>query len=204
MINIKSSYANLIQPFQSKEKSRRYLHGFYVEPAPQGGVFIVATDGRRLACFHDATGTADKGTLVLLPKPCATQCKPDRRENADERRLLVGDENRATIAQGGVEVVSFISESTDGLTFPDWRRVVPPTLEDKPAEGMFNSKYLGDFTAIATAHSKGAGISLRHGTGARGAAFVLTQREDFFGLLMPLPNHSNKNRTAVPFSYSSS
>lgn len=66
--------------FVSKEETRYYLNGVLIEPAPQGGVFLVATDGHRLVCFHDPEGMTDAPPYRPRAKTpvrrLQIQCKP--------------------------------------------------------------------------------------------------------------------------------
>jgi hypothetical protein len=46
--------------FVTKEMSRYTLNGIRVEPHPEGGAVIVATDGHTMGIFHDREGKCDE------------------------------------------------------------------------------------------------------------------------------------------------
>lgn len=50
--------------------------GLLIEPALDGGVLLIATDGRALAVIHDATGHASRPFRALLPKRFRERCAP--------------------------------------------------------------------------------------------------------------------------------
>ncbi len=78
---IKAEYARLIQPFVADEETRFYLNGFFVHRDRNEGVRVVATDGCRLAVFHDETGSCDKpeGVIVKLDKYALAFLKRDHK-----------------------------------------------------------------------------------------------------------------------------
>lgn len=49
----------------SKEETRYYLNGVFVEPCAEGGVLLVATDGHCLLVFHDEHGVARNGSGIV-------------------------------------------------------------------------------------------------------------------------------------------
>jgi len=70
---IKAEYARLIQPFISQEDFRYYLNGFAIEPHPNKGVVIVATDGHKLGAFHDESGACDSKMIGAPPQSLASR-----------------------------------------------------------------------------------------------------------------------------------
>ena len=52
----------------STEETRYYLNGVHIEPAPDGGVLMVATDGHRLLCIRDPkgfyAGDDERGSII--------------------------------------------------------------------------------------------------------------------------------------------
>src|SRR5882724_168719 len=70
---IKAEYVRLIQPFISQEDFRYYLNGFAIEPHPNKGVVIVATDGHKLGAFHDESGACDSKMIGALPQSLASR-----------------------------------------------------------------------------------------------------------------------------------
>lgn len=55
--------------FVSRELTRYYLNGAFIEPLPGGGgVLIVGTDGHTLGVVHDPTGRANRPCICPMPR----------------------------------------------------------------------------------------------------------------------------------------
>lgn len=50
---------------QSTEETRYYLNGVHIEPCPEGGALLVATDGHRLLVFRDEHGYVEGGSAII-------------------------------------------------------------------------------------------------------------------------------------------
>ncbi len=215
MLIIKAEYAHLIEPFVSTEQTRYYLNGFHVEHNVNGGVTIVATNGHIMGVFHDADGSLlGDSMIVKLDKATLKACKPVRKD-VTTRWLIVPrdtakaveivqakcwDDARAYAHRKTDEKVPAISEAMapntvqiDGA-FPDWRRVIPymPDYSETPDETKpnahkmpygYNAKYLGIFGTVATMVRV-----LAKEPGDPG--LVLTSRNDFVGVVMPVSGAS--------------
>lgn len=136
----------------SNEETRYYLNGVFVEPHAQGGVTLTATDGHRLICIRDASGSADEAAIINM-RDALKQCKPKR----DERRDVViqTGSNDAGIVSTIVDPEGLLIDTpismaygtrVDG-SFPDYRRVVPQTFFDKAAP-TFCGKHLASLGEI--------------------------------------------------------
>lgn len=130
----------------STDPTRYYLHGVQVEPSPQGGLLLIATDGHRLSLAHDAGATVE-GTLpergVILPAVKAAMAK--LKEGTRAQAAVVTYDGQTFAVDGQ----TWHAPAIDG-TFPDWRRILPYVTEAKPGAG-FNPRYLADFAKIAAA-----------------------------------------------------
>lgn len=104
---------NIAWPFVSTEETRYYLNGVLVTPAKDGGVLLVASDGRALICIRDAAGEADKDTIVRLA--------PKRARDLIAGASVIVDDGAATVDGLGF----FDGDPTviDG-TYPDWRKLL--------------------------------------------------------------------------------
>jgi len=192
---IKAEYARLIQPFISTEATRYYLTGFFVERDPVKGVRIVATDGNRLAVFHDADGLclAGQGAIIALPKEAVRLCKPGRSWEpqvrhveidlaADTATIHVGDPR-----EGATPVGTFNKVLVDG-SFPDYRRVIPDlplpgSRQCRPVIQSYRTSYLADFAKVADGRNASIRV-LAHEPAGPAIVFV-GGRADFFGVVMP-------------------
>lgn len=155
---------------QSSEETRYYLCGVHIVSAPQGGVYIVSTDGHRLSVAHDPEGwlkceRPDDGVIInfddISPKWLKTQFAlfytGDGPNGVGNAKITATEPGRGHVA--GEQVAVAIGREIDG-TFPDWRRVLPksdaPKKEPNPAtvtHPCYNSAYIADFHKIAKIYS---------------------------------------------------
>lgn len=199
-IIISGEYARLIQPFVSKEETRYYLNGFHVEPHPEKGVFIVATDGHRLGCFYDKNGTCDRPAIVSLNRFTLAQLAPQKKKGALARFLIVDlPENGHAFSSARANVYEGNASQPDGLfvaaqgeciidgTFPDWRRVLKfPDAKLPPASPTFNAAYVAAFSLPRSLDAKGPRTIRFFARNEADPTIVFTGRDDFFGVLMPM------------------
>jgi hypothetical protein len=180
--SIKADYAQLVSPFASNDKTRWNLNGFYVQRHPSGGAVIVATDGRSMGVFHDQFGEVKAPAIARLHKTTLAACAEDC------TLVLTGD--RAGVYQmwnketgEGILVAGQDQAVIEG-DFPDWRRIIPPIPNEiKPSTFAFTE--LKKFEKIRQFGSKIAALRI-FATEPHGPAIVLTGRDDFLGLILPI------------------
>lgn len=188
--SIAANYAKMIWPFVSTDKTRYFLNGFRVERHPSGGALIVATDGRALAVFHDEFGEVKVPAIVQLHKSTLAACV------ADCTLVLSGD--RAGVYQmwnketgEGILVAGQDQAVIEG-DFPNWRLTIPPVPE-QTTPSTFSSVELKRFEKVRISGSKIAALRIFPG-GGNNPALVLTARDDFLGVIMPLLHAADENR----------
>ena len=202
---------------------RFYLEGVYIEAAPHGAT-LVATDGQRMGVFRCDGGIVATPAIVKLPKSVhaiaskhvraqtiGTKAEPTKELfpwiaiAADEPEFgtvlaAIVDAPDATIAMqaldGGFRSARWFGavEIIEGA-YPEWRRVVPTdfaaTEKGPPA---FQNKFVTAFKKISRV------IRLHPGSDET-AALIETDRDDFFGVLMPMRSETRmvKNgKSATP------
>jgi DNA polymerase-3 subunit beta len=166
----------------STNSTRYYLHGVQVEPSPEGGVLLVATDGSRLSLGHDL-GSEIEGELpaggVLMPVPKGAVAKLKEGTRAQAKSVTYDGQTFDVDGQ------TWPAPAIDG-TFPDWRRVLPADSDPVPGAG-FNARYMADFAKIAAAFGyPGSPLVI---TGADAAAphwARLADVPDWRGVIMPM------------------
>lgn len=177
---IAAEYAALVDPFVSKEETRYYLNGFYVEPHPKGGALVIATDGHLMAVFYDASGTCAKPGIVRLNKDMLKACV------AGDRILAMAGDVISVLASRNSDA-DLISRQRDALidgTFPDWRKCIPAAAA-KRGTATFNAQLIRKFGVIARDGAKAEPIKILT-SDSSSPALVLTQRTDFVGVIMPM------------------
>lgn len=204
LARVNPRYFAAIELFSAKNDVRYYLNGVCIEPHPERGVIIVATNGHRLAAIHDPDGWCKK-TLIVgdIPKGLIAACK------AKGNPATLTEPKALWISKTGAVVMPLATEEQgpddpfdklvlyankisliDGV-FPDWRRVVPTERTEK-AERLpaVNPKYLSDLNAAAGL------LGIRHLSirlEANGEGLPIVARMDasdlldrFIGIIMPV------------------
>lgn len=116
----------------AKDDIRYYLKGMYFEKAPQGGIYIVATDGHMMTVIHDAKGDiagADNCILKITPAMVAA-CKAVGSSHAMPSMMIAHGKRLSVACDFGQEQTSGETyvQAGDGIIegkFPDYRRVIP-------------------------------------------------------------------------------
>lgn len=121
----------------SSDETRYYLQGVHVSPHPEGGAYVVGTDGRALVIFRDKSAIIN-GSAILAPDERMREAIEQKRHPyrprvlfARKDRLYVAevshDSADALFEQPGGKVVAaqYVHATIDG-TFPDWRKVFFP------------------------------------------------------------------------------
>lgn len=194
--------------FVSKEETRYYLNGVYVEPHPVRGVRMTSTDGHRLVSIWDERGTCGGHGIVQLSKAALSACKAKRNTVA----VLVLEptvSGQASATVRSLEVPKYADRDAtrveadydkwpisamdpicliDG-TFPAYMRVVPSTVT--AGVGGYNPNYVADFAkasqdlGTAVSGEKSAAPISICGDGS-GPAMVTFPSRIAFGVLMPM------------------
>jgi hypothetical protein len=160
-VTITSKYVPILAEFMGKNDIRYYLNGIYVEPHPQGGIVLIATDGHAMVLIHDVEGKSNGSYINALPASIVSACTPrgfkDISKNAQVLRLVgnagyvmsVKDGDPTDIGRWHLHTA--YCEIIDGK-FPDWKKIIPRDL--KPADRIeVNSIYLNRITKAAKVSS---------------------------------------------------
>ena len=163
----------------SKEDTRYYLNGVAIQASARG-VFIVATDGHRLAAFKQLQGYDGESFNIIIPLDIIAKIKLNKKDPFATLKLADGLLNQWSITHDG----STITFSVIDGTFPDWQRIIPKEVDGKTAQ--FNMTYLGDFAKVAKALTGSeTHVSIAH-NGDGPALLSFGEEIDGLGVLMPL------------------
>lgn len=153
MIRFNANLFRIAMLCASKEETRYYLRGVYVEPHHVKGVTMVATDGHKLIVLHDESGVADESAIINLGDALKL-CKPKRGERGRDVRIGTG-ESDATICETFEDKDGTLTDTPLGMaygvridgSFPDYRRVVPKAFSNIVAPA-FASWYLAEMALV--------------------------------------------------------
>lgn len=175
---------------QSQEEVRYYLNGVYVQPHPNKGALMIATDGHRMMVAHDEDGTCIKPAIVKLPKEALSYKFKDA---PNDLKLSVSTDGIASLGTFRSEAPVLI----DG-TFPDWAAVIRPVLANAKKRfygkellgaASFSGKYLASFGSIADflkGVKEGTPIRIISHNEADPALVLFPNDSRVFGILMPM------------------
>lgn len=198
--------------FMARNDIRYYLNGMYVSPHPQGGVYIAATDGHRLAVWRDPQGHCDQPRILAISPELIAAAKKkhkaevpfhDKRISYENGRLVLAQWNTTDgKAKDGWTPTALIElhiqpgkADIDG-TYPNMWRVIPKEEDLVPVlHGHMQAQYLKDLGAVSALLGGGKQSWMWHfSTGAGGNGAVLTRfsaADNFMVITMPCRGHSS-------------
>lgn len=203
MIKVRTNLFRAAAMCISREATRYYLNGVYIEPHHEKGALLVATDGHRLLAAYDDEAVCDKAAIVsptmlkmaerlwIDPSKAKERDVDDDDEwdtELDPRKpppelLIVDDQGRMELGA----IKSTESVIIDGK-FPDWRRVFPTLSVERPPLPILNINLAIDFGMIAGLLRPGQrAVQFVSGADGNGPALVLFPNvANAFGILMPM------------------
>lgn len=176
--------------FVTKDKERLTLKAIRIEPHPDGGAVIVATDGHTLGLFHDASGICSEPVQIDFRKEVAQFCKSGKsKDDAPTfiRLMQINGDVEIVEAMDGADyseepirrIVRFFDLHVAG-EFPNWRMVLPASPATSHLD--FNPDYLA---RGASGSKLMPGISV-WAEKPDAQAVVRSSREDFVAIVMPM------------------
>jgi hypothetical protein len=152
---------------RAMDGTRYYLHGVYVEPAPDPmnggrGVRMVATDGGIMCVAYDPDGYAARATTLKLDwKDKNLKTAP---REAGQRRITITDEKGViALAPHGEpdaldNVLAYAKVEEAEGQFPQYRRVIPhiAAMADRPFAQAFSSELIRRIAASAKRMGEGS------------------------------------------------
>ncbi|WP_339862316.1 hypothetical protein [Paremcibacter congregatus] len=173
-LNVNAEYLRLAALFSSTDPTRYNLHGVNIEPHPDGGALMVASDGHRLGIFYDRIGEAERSINLRLDKPTKSFLKKATTAVLQDDRLVLKDVTGEIFIQPG-------DFEIDGR-FPNWRGILPKPAPACPVFSL-NLELLPAFAEVAK--KMGPAMSI-HASPEGGPIQFRVRDADFLGLWMPM------------------
>jgi hypothetical protein len=186
--------------FMATGDIRYYLNGIRIEPAPQGGVYIIGCDGHCLAIIHDKDGTitGSQGVILRVSPGLLQACKAPGRELRDlggANVIITG--SRVSVAadfkQEFTDLEVFVQAGQPWIEgkYPDYARVLPNFDKLEPGfSTQVNSDYLARFSRLKPdGGDKFAGLQFWQEKCEFGSNPVLVQHigiPEFMAIVMPI------------------
>jgi hypothetical protein len=121
-----------VMPFRAHGDVRYYLDGVLVEPCPEGGCMIVATEGHMLAAVHSPEARADCPRILKVSEGLEEALKRMPSRNRVRVVSVPDEKGRITLHDEGVECYVQARDPFIDGKYPDWRKVIPPVEYLKP------------------------------------------------------------------------
>jgi hypothetical protein len=204
---IRADRLRLAAGFQSKDPTRYYLNGVFIEPL-WDGVRLCATDGTMMGIFRDEAGDVARPMTVHVPKSALRAIKSVRKHEEFVWFGIIGAADRPgrhearvfDAENSGLSSLADIREAMkdachdcviwsgavtliDG-EFPAFERMVPARRLDLAEGAGFSAFKLVPFQEVARTIGSAEGIRF-YPAGLHEAIAVDCGRGDFVGILMP-------------------
>lgn len=185
-IVINPIYLKALVRIAAKQDIRYYLNGVLFQATPEGK-FYVATDGHRIAVFHEGWGTDKPSEAnIIIPRQVIEQMQVARQ--IKQGTLTRGEGVKWTLDSYADASLNFTP--IEGK-YPEWRRIFPEKVSGAP--GDYNMGYVADFVSLAQdAGDAIPSVGVLLWQNGIESAVVTTSNKEFIGLLMPVRVNDHK------------
>lgn len=199
-LNINAGLFYAASLFTSKEDARYYLQGVFVEPHPIEGITLTATDGVRLACIYDRSGSIDRQSIIEIDKKGLSQFKPKLKTawsklSSTDPVMDGSSKFRVELLDKSERFISGIPAEIIDAAFPNYRAIVAAFKASISPRGEMAVRP----DQLATFGEASESIKLAFGfNGALGVGIALAENprapalisfgiaNEGFGLIMPV------------------
>lgn len=198
--SINAAMLRWVSPAQAVNDFRTFLKGILVEPAPQGGVFIAACDGKHMLIAHDATGFASERMVLNFSRKAAMACSKKQAPSIGNERAAftaqIKDDRLVLLDQKGAEVFVQAGKATvdEGDKFPDLRKIVK--LDDPaPPVAVLNPRYIANMTRelpVCKLNDDGCVKIFEDKSAGNGQALVQIMGYPLMGVIMSVRESDNR------------
>lgn len=189
---INAQYYKEAMAFVPTSQSRYALNCIHIEPHPEKGVLIVATDGHRLGIFRDINGECAEAVTVNAYRPALDFIDQQSAVVRITEDLEIVPAQRVNgVVECGPAIVVFPGVALSKQSFPNWRATVP---QEAPVGRLACS---GNYLSSCALDALNGNVRIWHKPEGKHQMIVRAAgRDDFVAIVMPLTNDSTD--TAYP------
>lgn len=204
MIKFAAKYLKILDQFRSNGDIRYYLDHIRVEPHPENGVLLIATNGHIMCVIHDAEGVCSSpiilrvtkqmvaagaqkfgkfgksGSYVLL-NPTPDGMKSDEDVNTSGHCMILSAAKSELFILPGDPIVD--------AKYPDWRKVIPTGPLEYGLRSLVNSSYLTRIAKVLCSKEH-SGLIFMHQPGEKmlDSALIVKAQEwpEVLAVVMPM------------------
>jgi DNA polymerase-3 subunit beta len=184
-LNIKARLVAAIAQFKASNDIRYYLNGVYVEPRPQGGVVIVATNGHAIGAWLDISGEIDRPAILRIGAKLQAAC-----HGSDVKRLIIADDRLAVVDDKSTELYVQPEPGKWEVPgkFPDYKTVFKPVGGPPSLNAALNPEYIAAIDRALTigASAKYKNVTTRQAIANDAITFTSTAAAEFVAVVMPV------------------
>lgn len=182
---ISAKYIEALSAFAATRDVRFYLNGFYAEPHPDGGVFLVATNGHIIIVIHDKDAKKCNGPIIYpLPPELVREAKKKTAESVSFSLSAAAIKDL-----GGSLRLQMPIEPIDGQ-YPDWRKVAKQAIDvDRVEHAPFcmDPKYI----AVTSKLLPFGNVCMSPSKSEEPVVFWCDGSDHIWGLIMPCRSRRN-------------
>jgi hypothetical protein len=176
-------------PFLAAQDVRYYLRGIFIEPDPNGGAVIVATNGHILAAIHSADAVVSQPLILEWSKTLTTQARSVHRASPQATVALESLDGRLTLLSSGkAEVHIHPGKAWIDAKYPDWRKVLPAGAMTEGLPDAYNPDYLQMALAAGSVLGKRNGVRFYHEKDRKDSVLVVRymSHPELMCMVMPM------------------
>lgn len=196
--SIRASYARLAMTCAAVVDIRYYLQGVFVDPRPEGGAYIVATDGHCLMAIIDESAECSEATILAPNRQTIAVCPKVgdlKRDTATARLRLSEFEGKPALAvtnENGIGIHVQISFPVLEGKFPNWRKVLPAFADLKPGyANSLNATYPTRFVGAIAQGTYAISAAPYQAKPDGPVVFRIDRRDNVLFVVMPLREGSS-------------
>ena len=193
---VTAKYIAALAPFISTEETRVHLSGLHIAPAPQGGAFLVATNGLNMGVIYDESAVCASPAIFPISKELIAAARKPYLSKTAPHKITFRD---------GVAIDYLAGEGKFGQVFenlatpcepiagnyPAWQQIIPrfgPVLKRASPDIAVDGDLLANFTKAAKIlrGPKSTGIISVVGNGNDAALVRIQDRPEFIGVIKPM------------------